>query len=95
MQLITLIDLSDTHLKCKELLEQNAFNVSQSLVLCFRNAFDITFRQTVKSYYRLQQLDLRFVLLMEWCIIYHIRAQYIVTTLQCTEMKYLICTDAK
>ena len=25
---------------------------------------------------------------MEWCIANHIRAQYIETTLQCTEMKY-------
>ena len=37
----------------------NGFSVSQSLVLCLRNAFDITIRQTIKRYYRLQQLELR------------------------------------
>ena len=83
----------DTHCRCKELLEQNGFSVSQPLVLCLRNAFDITIRQTVKS--MLQQLELRFVLQMEWCITNHTRAQYIETTLQCTEMKYSICSDAK
>ena len=30
---------------------------------------------------------------MEWCITHHIRAQYIETTLQCTEIKYSICSD--
>ena len=85
----------DTHRRCKELLEQNGFSVSQPLVLCLINAFDITIRQTIKRYYRLQQLELRFVLQMEWCITHHIRAQYIETTLQCTEMKYSICSDAK
>ena len=49
--------LSDTHCRCKELLKQNGFSVSQSLVLCLRNAFDITIRQTIKRYYRLQQLE--------------------------------------
>ena len=85
----------DTHRRCKELLKQNGFSVSQPLVLCLRNAFGITIRQTIESYYRLQQLELRFVLQMEWCITHHIRAQYIETTLQCTEMKYSICSDAK
>ena len=92
---ITLISLSDTHRRCTEFLKQNGFSVSQPLVLCLRNAFDITIRQTIKMYYRLQQLELRFVLQMEWCITHHIRAQYIETTLQCTEMKYSICSDAK
>ena len=55
----------DTHQRYKELLEQNGFSVSQPLVLCLRNAFDITIRQTIKRYYRLQQLELRFVLQME------------------------------
>ena len=32
---------------------------------------------------------------MEWCNTHHIRAQYIENTLQCTEMKYSICSDAK
>ena len=85
----------DTHCRCKELLEQNGFSVSQPLVLCLRNAFDITIRQTIKRYYMLQQLELHFVLQMEWCITHHIRAQYIETTLQCTEMKYSICSDKK
>ena len=58
----------DTHRRCKELLKQNGFRLSQPLVLCLRNAFDITIRQTIKRYYRLQQLELRFVLQMEWCI---------------------------
>ena len=79
---------SDTHRRCKELLEQNGFIVTRPLVLCLRNAFEIAMRQTIKRYYRLQQLELRFVLQMEWCITHHIRAQYIETTLQCTEMKY-------
>ena len=52
----------DTYRKCKELLEQNGFSVSQQVVLCLRNAFDITIGQTIKMYYRLQQLELRFVL---------------------------------
>ena len=85
----------DTHRRCKEFLQQNGFSVSQPLVLCLRNAFDITIRQTIKRYYRLQQLELRFVLQMEWCITHHNRAQYIETALQCTEMKYSICSDAK
>ena len=84
-----------THRRCKELLEQNGFSVSQPFVLCLRNVFDITIRQTIKGDYRLQQLELRFVIQMEWCITHHIRAQYIETTLQCTEMKYSICSDAK
>ena len=84
----------DTHRRCKELLEQNGFSVSQPSVLCLRNAFNITIRQTIKRYYRLQQLELR-LLQIEWCITHHIRAQYIETTLQCTEMKYSICSDAK
>ena len=57
-------NLSDTHHRCKE-LQQNGFSVSQSLVLCLRNAFDITIRQTIKRYFRLQQLELHFVLQME------------------------------
>ena len=64
----------DTHLRCKELLEQNGLSVSQPLVLCLRN---ITIRQTIKRYYSHQQLEVRFVLQMEWCITHHIRAQYI------------------
>ena len=58
--LITLIDLSDTNRRCKKLLEQNEFSVSQSLVFCLRNAFDLTIRQTInlvpsqRRYYRLQ-----------------------------------------
>ena len=64
----------DTHRRCKELLEQNGFSVSQPFVLCLRNAFDITIMQTIKRYYRLQQLELRFVLQMEWCINHHIIA---------------------
>ena len=90
-------NLSDTHHRCKE-LQQNGFCVSQSLVLCLRNAFDITIRQTIKRYkryYRLQLLTLHFVLQMEWCITHHIRAQYIEIFLQWTEMKYSICSDAK
>ena len=89
VQLIILINVSDTHGRCKELLEQNGFSVSQSLVLCLRNTFDITIRQTINSvpsqsrYYRLQQLELRFILQMEWCITHHIRAQYVETTPQC------------
>ena len=81
----------DTHRRCKEFLEQNGFSVSQPFVLCLRNVI----RQTKKRYYKLQQLELRFVIQMEWCITHHIRAQYIETTLQCTEMKYSICSDAK
>ena len=56
-------------------------SVSQSLVLCFRNAFDIAIRQTINPVpsqrrdYRLEQLDLCFVLQMELCITHHIRAQ--------------------
>ena len=80
--------VSDTHCRCKELLKQNGFIVTRPLVLCLRNAFEIAMRQTIKRYYRLQQLELRFVLQMEWCITHLIRAQYIETTLQCTEMKY-------
>ena len=87
-------NLSDTHHRCKE-LHQNGFSVSQSLVLCLRNAFDITIRQTIKRFYRLQQLELHFVLQMEWCITHHIRAQYIKTSPQWTKMKYSICSDAK
>ena len=41
----------DTHSRCKELHEQNGFSVSQPLVLCLRNAFHITIRQTIKRYY--------------------------------------------
>ena len=51
--------------------------------------------RTICTIYRLQQLELRFVQQIEWCITHHIRAQYIETTLQCTEMKYSICSDAK
>ena len=40
-------NLCDTHHRCKE-LQQNGFSVSQSLVLCLSNAFDITIRQTIK-----------------------------------------------
>ena len=77
-------NLSDTHHRCKELLEQNGFSVAQSLVLCVRNAFDIIIRQPIKRYYRLQQLELHFILQMEWCITHHIRAQCIETSLQWT-----------
>ena len=64
--------MSDTHRRCKELLGQNGFSVSQSLVLCLRNAFDITIRQTIsplpsqRRYYRLQQLELHLILQMEY-----------------------------
>ena len=75
----------DTHRRYKELLKQNGLSVSQPLVFCLRNAFEMTIRQTIKSYCRLQQLELCFELQMEWCITHHIRAQYIETTLQCTE----------
>ena len=57
-------NLTDTHHRCKE-LQQNELSVSQLFVLCLRNAFDITIRQTIKRYYRLQQLELHFVLQME------------------------------
>ena len=87
-------NLSDTHHRCKE-LQQNGFSVSQLLILCLRNVFDITIRQTIKRYYRLQQLELHLILQMDWCIIHHVRAQYIKTSLQWTEMKYSTCTDAK
>ena len=49
----------DTHRRCKELLEQNGFSVSQPLVLCLRNAFDITIRQTMKRYYSATRTTLR------------------------------------
>ena len=52
-------DKFDTHCRYKELLEQNGFSVSQPLVLCLRNAFDMPIRQTIKRYYRLQQIELR------------------------------------
>ena len=48
-----------THRRCKELLEQNGFSVSQPLVLCLRNAFDITIRQTIKRYYSAARATLR------------------------------------
>ena len=64
----------DTHRRCKKVIEHKGFSVSQPFVLCLRNAFDITIMQTIKRYYRLQQLELRFVLQMEWCITHHIRA---------------------
>ena len=41
--------------------------------------------QSQRRYYRLQQIELQFVLQMEWCINHHIRAQYVEATLQCTE----------
>ena len=68
--LITLINVSDTHRRRKELLDQTGFSVSQSLVLCFRNAFDIALKQTInpvpsqRRYYRL--LEQRLVLQMEY-----------------------------
>ena len=49
----------DTHRRCKELLQQNGFSVSQPLVLCLRNAFDITIRQTIKRYYSATRTTLR------------------------------------
>ena len=52
-------NLSYTHHRCKE-LQQSGFSVSQLLVLCLRNALDITIRQTIKRYYRLQQLELHY-----------------------------------
>ena len=61
----------DTHRRCKELLKQNSISVAQPLVLCLRNASSMTIRQTIKRYYRLQQLELRFVLQMEWCVTLH------------------------
>ena len=63
--------------------------MTQRLVLCLRNAFDISIRQTIKRYYRPQQLELSFVLQIEWCITHHIRTQYIEATLQCTEIEVL------
>ena len=80
VQLITLINLSDTNRRCKE-LRQNGFSVPQPFVLCLRNAFDITIRLTLKRYYRLQQIELCFILQMEWCITHHIRAPYILKQL--------------
>ena len=43
--MITVINLSDTHRRCKELLEQNGFSVSQSLVLCFSNSYNFERQQ--------------------------------------------------
>ena len=57
-------NLSDRHHRFKE-LQQNGFGVSQSLVLCLINAFDITIRETIKRYFGLQQQELHFVLRME------------------------------
>ena len=82
----------------QRLLEQNGSSV---LVLCLRNAFDITIRQTrnplptQRRYYRFQQQELGFVLQMEWWITHHIRVQYVEITLQCIEMKYPICWGCK
>ena len=39
----------DTHRRCKELLEQNGYSMSQPLILCLRNAFDTTIRQKNKE----------------------------------------------
>ena len=78
----------------KNFSKKNVLSVSQSLIICLRNAFDITFWQRINPvqsqmrYYRLQQLELHFVLQLQWCITHHIRAQYIETTLQCTEVKF-------
>ena len=41
-------NLSDTLGRCKELLKQNGFSVSQSLVLCLRNDFDISIKANNK-----------------------------------------------
>ena len=60
----------------------NGFSVSEPLEKSF-----YTITQTIKRYYRLQQLELCFVLQMDWCITHHMRGQYIETTLQCPEMK--------
>ena len=49
----------DTYRRCKEILEQNGFSVSQPLVLCLRNAVDITIRQTIKRYYSATRTMLR------------------------------------
>ena len=47
----------DTHHRCKELLKQNGFSVLQPLVLCLRNAFETSIRQTIKRYYTLHTTD--------------------------------------
>ena len=70
----------------------NAYICCFTIGSLLEKCLDITIRQTIKRYYRLQQLELRFILQMEWCITHHIRAQYIETTLQCNEMKYSICS---
>ena len=66
--------MSDTHRRCKELLQQNGFSLSQPLEKIFLHNY--------------QQLELFLILQMEWCITHHIKAQYIETTLQCTEMLF-------
>ena len=73
------------------------FSIIMSIVCHnhWRKAFDITIRQTIKRYYRLQQLELHFVLQIEWCITHHMRAQCIETTLQCFEMKYKCIQSAQ
>ena len=86
-------NLSVTHPICKE-LQQNGFSVSQSLVLCLRNAFDITIRQTIKRYYRLQQQN--YTLYYRWNGVLLITLELnIETSPQWTEMKFSIYSDAK
>ena len=52
--LIILLNLSDTHPGCKELLEQNGFSVPRSSVPCSRNAVDITIEQNINRHAKSQ-----------------------------------------
>ena len=88
-------NLSDTHHRWKNFNKMGLVCHNHCFFFCLRNAFEITLRQTIKRFYRFQQLELHLVLQMEWCITHHIRAQYIETSLQWTEMKYSICSNAK
>ena len=52
--LLTLMNLSTMHPRCKELLEEKGFNISRSSITLSRNPVDITIEQTINHHAKSQ-----------------------------------------
>ena len=88
--LMTLMNLSETHPGCRELLQKNGLSVSRSSVPLSRNPVDITIEQTINRHAKSQGgiigFSRNYAAYYRWCMTRHLRAQYVEAILQRTEM---------
>ena len=88
--LITMLNLSETHLGAEDLLRNNGFNVSRSSVPSSRNPVGITIEQTInrhaKSHGCIIGFSRNYAAYYRWCTTRHSRAKYVEVTLSIADM---------